>query len=169
MLPAGSPIVARFEPVNLPVSQDSSVLLSPNRVRQDLYVTREDQYPSSDTSPISDDHLSTVSPATSRGSSPVASEWDAESIHSAGVSPATSALLSITHRTADIQILTPPPAPHPLRIQLNTDPSLLVQLATAYREWLPQHYFPSTVVHDAAWSRTCSLSSGPPLCRVPYM
>ena len=46
--------------------------------------------------------------------------------------------LSITHRTADLQILTPPPAPQPPVIQLNTDPSLLVQLATAYRDWLPQ-------------------------------
>ena len=90
--PAGSPIVARFEPVHLPVSQDSrfsSVLLSPNRVHHGFDVTQEDQYPLFDTSPISDDHLSLVSPATSRGSSPV------ESFHSAGVSPATSVSLSI--------------------------------------------------------------------------
>ena len=39
---------------------------------------------------------------------------------------------------SDLQILTPPLAPHPQVIQLNTDSSLLVQLATAYREWLPQ-------------------------------
>ena len=100
---AGLPIVAHFEPVNLPVSQDSrlsSVLLSPNRVRQDFDVTQEDQYPLLDASPISDGHLSPVSMATSRGSSPVGSEWDAESFHSAGVSPANSASLSITHRTA---------------------------------------------------------------------
>ena len=50
----------------------------------------------------------------------------------------TSASLSITHQTADFQILTPPPAPQLPVIQLNTDPCLLVQLATAYRDWLPQ-------------------------------
>ena len=104
--PAGSPIVVRFEPVNLPVSQDSrlsSVLLSPNCVRQDFDVTQEDQYPLLDASPISDGHLY---PATSRGTSLVESEWDAESFHSAGVSPATSASLLITHRTAALKILT---------------------------------------------------------------
>ena len=108
--PAGSPIVAHFEPVNLSVSQDSrlsSVLLSPNRVRQDFDVTQEDQYPLFDASPVSDGQLSPVSPATSRGSSPIGSEWDAESFHNAGVSLATSASLSITHRTADLKILKP--------------------------------------------------------------
>ena len=138
---AGSPIVARFEPVNLPVSQGSrlsSVLLSANRVRQDFGVTQEDQYPLFDASPVSDGQLSPVSPAISRGSSPVGSEWDAESFHSAGVSLATSASLSITHRTAALKNLKPPPAPRPPVIQLNTDPSLLEQLATAYRDWLPQ-------------------------------
>ena len=82
-------------------------------------------------------------PQSPRGSSPVGSEWDAASFHSAGVSPATSASLSITHRTADLQILTPPPAHQPLVIQLNTDPSLLAQLATARRDWLPQILRPS--------------------------
>ena len=101
-------------------------------------MTQENQYPLFDASPVSDDHWSPDSPPTSQGSSPVGSEWDAESFHSAGVSPATSASLSITNRTTALKILTPPLAPRPPVIQLNTDHSLLAQLATAYRDWLPQ-------------------------------
>ena len=36
--------------------------------------------------------------------------------------PSAGCSLSITHWTADLQILTPPPAPHPPMVQLNTDP-----------------------------------------------
>ena len=53
-------------------------------------LTQEDQNPLFDASPISDGHLSPVSAATSRGSLPSGSEWDAESSHGAGVSPTTS-------------------------------------------------------------------------------
>ena len=56
-------------------------LRSPNRVRQDFDRTQEALYPLSDASPISDGHLS---PASSRGSSPVGLEWAAESLPSAG-------------------------------------------------------------------------------------
>ena len=66
--PTESPIVTRFKNINLPVSQDShlpSVWLSPNRVRQDFDVTREDQYPLFAASPVSNGHLSPVSPAMS--------------------------------------------------------------------------------------------------------
>ena len=58
---AGSPLVAHFEPINLPVSQElrlSLVLLSPNRVRQDFDVTTEDLYLLFDASPVSDGHSS---------------------------------------------------------------------------------------------------------------
>ena len=65
-------------------------------------------------------------------------EGEAESFHSAGVSPATSASMSITHSTAELQLVSLPPAPLPSSIQLKTDPAQLLQLATAYHEWLPQ-------------------------------
>ena len=118
--PTGSPILARFGPLNLPESRLSSVQLSPNRVRSDFDVETEDLAPLFGTSPVSDGDLSLISPATTD------SEGEAESFHSAGVSQATSASMSITHRTA---LST---------IRDETDPALLLQLATAYHKWLPQ-------------------------------
>ena len=67
----GSPIMARFGPLDLPESQESrlsSVQLSPNRVRPDLDVYTEDIYPLFDTSPVSDGDLSLISPATTQES-----------------------------------------------------------------------------------------------------
>ena len=66
------------------------------------------------------------------------SEGEAESFHSTGVSPATSASMSITHCTVELQLLSPPPGPLPSSIQVKPDPGLLLRLATAYYEWLPQ-------------------------------
>ena len=80
------------------------------------------------------------------------SESEAESIHSAGVSPATSASMSITHRTAELQLLSPPPPPlpDPSSIQVETNPALLLRLATAYHEWLPQPPpYPVPVLHPS--------------------
>ena len=62
----GSPIMARFEPLSLPESQESrlsSVQLSPNRVQSDFDGDTEDLFPLYDTSPVSDDDLSLISPA----------------------------------------------------------------------------------------------------------
>ena len=100
VLPAMSPCMAMFEPFNLPGSQElrfSSVVLSPNRVRPDFDVTTEDLYPLFDASPVADGYLSMISPATTQESTSLDSEGDAESFHSAGLSPATSASMSITH------------------------------------------------------------------------
>ena len=66
--PAGSPIVARFEPLNMPGSQGrlSSVQLSPNRVRPDFDVDTENLYPLFEMSPVPDGDLSLISPATTQ-------------------------------------------------------------------------------------------------------
>ena len=91
-----------------------------------------------DASPVSDGDLSLISLATTQESISPVSEGEAESFHSAGVSPATSALMSITHRTAELRLLSSPLVPLPSSIQVDTDPSLLLQLTTAYEEWLSQ-------------------------------
>ena len=126
-----SPIMAQFGPLNLPESQESrmsSVQLSSNRVQSDFDVDAEDLYPLFDKSPVSDGDLSLISPATTHESISTDSEGEAESFHSADVSWATSASMPITHHTA----------PLPSLIRVETDPALLLQLATAYHEWLPQ-------------------------------
>ena len=46
--------------------------------------------------------------------------------------------LSITNRTAELQLMTPPLIPLPETIHVQTDPALLLQLTQSYREWLPQ-------------------------------
>ena len=46
--------------------------------------------------------------------------------------------MSITHRTAELRLLSPPLVPLPSSIQVETDPALLLQLATVYEEWLLQ-------------------------------
>ena len=91
-------------------SQLSSGLLSPNRVCQDRDVPTEDLYPLFDASPLSEGHLSLISPVTSWGSTLFCSEEDAESFHNAGISPATLGSLYITHWTAELQLLSLPPA-----------------------------------------------------------
>ena len=47
-------------------------------------------------------------------------------------SPATS--ISITNRTGEPQLMTPPLIPLPAMINVQTDPALLLQLTEAYRE-----------------------------------
>ena len=134
-------IMARFEPLNLSEAQESwlsLVQLSPNRVRTDFDVDSEDLYPLFDTSPVSDGDLSLISPATIHESISTDSEGKTESFHIAGVSPATSASMSTTYRTAELQLLSPPPAPLPSSIQVETDSILLFRLATAYHKWLSQ-------------------------------
>ena len=61
---------------------------------------------------------------------------EARSFDSAGVSPATS--MSITDRTTELLLLSPPLVPLPPSIQVQSDPALLLQLATAHDQWLPQ-------------------------------
>ena len=73
--PTGSPIMARFEPLNLHESH----------VRPDFDVDAEDMYPLFDTSLVSDGDLSLISPATTRESISTDSEGEAESFHSTGV------------------------------------------------------------------------------------
>ena len=96
MTPAVGPVspgLGWFELLNLLESQESrlsSVQLSPNRVWPDFDVDTEDLYPLFDTSPVSDGDLSLMSPATTQESISPDSEGEAESFHSAGVSPATS-------------------------------------------------------------------------------
>ena len=119
-----------------------------------------------DTSPVPDGHLSPVSPATSLESSPLASEWDAESFHTAGVSPATSAALSITHRTADLQIrvMSREQTLHPA-LKLLCDTNLMTSNLNVLQQYalslhgkasdilqlvFGRNYFPSTAVHDVA-------------------
>ena len=107
--PTGSLIMARFEPLNLPESQESrllSVQLSPNPVWPDFDMDTEDFYPLFDTSPVSDGDLSLISPAATQESISTDSEGRAESFHSVGVSPATSASIYITHHTAELQLLS---------------------------------------------------------------
>ena len=85
--PTGSLIMARFEPLNLPESQESrllSVQLSPNPVWPDFDMDTEDFYPLFDTSPDGD--LSLISPAATQESISTDSEGRAESFHSVGVS-----------------------------------------------------------------------------------
>ena len=43
--------------------------------------------------------------------------------------------MSITHRTVDLRLMSPPLIPLPSSIQVETDPSLLLQLATAYNNY----------------------------------
>ena len=86
--PTGSPIMARFGPLNLPGLQPSrlsSVQLSPNHVLPDFDIDTNDLYPLFDTSPVSDGDLSLISPATTQESISTDSEGEAESFHSAGV------------------------------------------------------------------------------------
>ena len=104
-----------------------SVLQSPNHVPPDIDVDTEDLYPMFDTSPVSDGDLSLMSTATTPESISPDSEGEAESFHSAGNSPATPASMSITHCNAELQLLSPPPAPLPSSIQVETDPGLLPQ------------------------------------------
>ena len=129
--PTGSPIMARFGPLNLPELQPSrlsSVQLSTNRVRPDFDIDTNDLCPLFDTSPVSDGDLSLISPATTQESISTDSEGEAESFHSAGVSPATSASMSIPHHTAEMQLLSPLLAPLPSSISVKTDPAMLLQL-----------------------------------------
>ena len=90
-----------------------SVQLSPNRVQPDFDVDTEYLYPMFDKSPVLDGDLSLLSPATTQESISPDSEGEAESFHSIGVSPATSASMSIIHRTTEMQLLSPASAPLP--------------------------------------------------------
>ena len=141
--PTELPVVAQLTPLIPQGSHLSSARLSPNRVRPDFDVDMVDLDPLFDTFPRSDGALPLISPITTPGlpSSPASSSArtlpvEAESFDSAGVSPATS--MSITDRTAELQLLSPPLVPLPPSIQVRTDPALLLQLATAYDEWLHQ-------------------------------
>ena len=58
------------------------------------------------------------------------------SVDSGRESLATS--MSITNRTGDLQLMTPPLIVLPAMINIQTDPALLLQLTQAYRELLPQ-------------------------------
>ena len=103
--PTGSPIMARFGPLNLTESHESPVQLSPNCVRPDFDVDTEDLYPLFDTSPVLNDDLSLISQATTQASISTDSDGEAESFdNSAGVSPAMSASMSTTHRGAAARV-----------------------------------------------------------------
>ena len=83
-------------------------------------------------SPMLDGDLSLISPAMTQESTLPDLVGEAESFYSAGVSPATSTSMSITNRTAELQLLSP--ATLPLLIQAKTDPALLLRLTTTYHE-----------------------------------
>ena len=116
------PAVARFMALNPQGSHEShlsSEQLSPNRVRSDFDVDSVALYPLFATSPRSDGALPLISPITSPESplSPASSaahfllDEAPKSFANAGVSLATS--MSITDRTAELQLMTPPLIPLP--------------------------------------------------------